>query len=167
MVIDVCSVKVKPLKTLDELLSETCEIIGTHPLFGPTSVRENGGISGLKCAFCPVRASQETIAEVNAFLSDVLKLKVIELSPEEHDKQMAYAQGLSHYIARVMDIMQIPECELSTLAYDDLYDMKMVQAKDSWELFESIMNENPFAREINAQFKAAQKLLDQKINTSQ
>lgn len=163
LVIDVCSVKIKPLEVLKKQLPKTCAIIGTHPLFGPASIKESGGIVGLKCAFCPARADRPTIDEAQKFLSLTLKLKVIELSPEEHDEQMAYAQGLSHYIARVMDKMDIPKCELSTLAYDDLYDMKLVQAKDSWELFESIMHENPYAKEVNDSFKRAQSDLDKKL----
>jgi prephenate dehydrogenase len=77
---------------------------------------------------------------------------------------MAYVQGLSHYIARVMDEMNIPETELSTLAYEDLIDMKRVQGGDSWELFYSIMEENPYTHKVNRDFKKACLALDKKLN---
>ncbi len=80
---------------------------------------------------------------------------------------MAYVQGLSHYIARVMDAMDIPESELATLAYEDLIDMKHIQAKDTWDLFESIMHDNPYALEVNELFKKAQLKLDEQICTNQ
>lgn len=164
LVIDVCSVKVKPLAALEKLLPEQCSIIGTHPLFGPTSIKKNAGIKGLRCVVSNIRSTDEQYQNLLDLLSQKLELQVLERTPEEHDKEMAYVQGLSHYIARVMDIMDIPKSELSTMAYDDLYDMKMVQAKDTWDLFESIMHENPFALELNKQFKKAQKELDLKLN---
>lgn len=163
LVVDVCSVKVKPLETLANLLPPTCSVIGTHPLFGPASIKKNGGIVGLRCVVSRVRATESVYTELVSLLSKDLQLTVLERTPEQHDQEMAYVQGLSHYIARVMDIMDIPKSELSTMAYDDLYDMKLVQAKDSWDLFESIMHENPFALEVNQQFKAAQAKLDTKI----
>lgn len=163
LVIDVCSVKVKPLQALERCLPKTCSIVGTHPLFGPASIKKNGGITGLRCVVSNVRSSEEQYSVLIQFLSENLKLSVLERTPEQHDKEMAYVQGLSHYIGRVMDIMNIPKSELSTIAYDDLYDMKMVQAKDSWDLFASIMHENPYAKEVNEAFKKAQKELDNQI----
>lgn len=163
LVIDVCSVKVKPLQVLEQLLPETCQIIGTHPMFGPASVYKNNGLDGLKCVVCPVRVGQETLDSFTGFVADILKLRVINKTPEQHDQEMAYVQGLSHYIGRTMDIMNIPNTELATLAYEDLLDMKNIQGHDSWELFESIMNENPHAKEVNQKFKQAIQQLDHQL----
>lgn len=162
--IDVCSVKVTPLKVLERLLPQTCQIIGTHPMFGPASVRRNGGISGLPCVVSAVRASDELVIKLENFIEKNLKLKLLKRTPEQHDIEMAYVQGLSHYIARVMDIMDIPESELATLAYQDLLDMKNIQAKDSWDLFQSIMYDNPYALEINSKFKKACLELNKKLD---
>lgn len=166
LVIDVCSVKVKPLQVLEGLLPKTCQIIGTHPLFGPGSIAKNGGIEGLPCAFSPVRCKTGGVNEVRSFLADTLKLNVLDRTPEEHDKEMAHVMGLSHYIGRVMQMMDIPESELATVAYKDLLDMKRVQGEDSWDLFKSIMEENPYAHEINQKFKKAEKELDKKLNSN-
>jgi prephenate dehydrogenase len=163
LVIDVCSVKVKPLETLKRLLPSTCTIVGTHPLFGPASVAKNGGLHGLKCVVCP---DGEAADEVRAFLVTQLGLEIIGKTAEEHDRDMAYVQGLSHYIGRVMGIMDIPDSPLATLAYDDLLDMKRIQGTDSWELFESIMTENLYAREVNEEFKRACRKLDETISSS-
>lgn len=165
IVIDVCSVKVRPLGVLQQLLPPTCQIVGTHPLLGPASVAKNGGLQGLKIALCRVRQDEATYHGVRRFL-EKLGLHVIEKTPEAHDRDMAYVQGLSHYIGRIMDGMGIPETSLSTYAYDDLLDMKKIQGQDSWELFMSIVKENPFAEEVNAAFKDATKQLDDKIAES-
>ena len=163
LIVDVCSVKVNPLQTLERLLPATCEIIGAHPMFGPASIARNGGIEGLPIALCPVRADDVRVAKLRDFLADALQLKVIETTPEQHDKEMAYVQGLSHYIGRVMDIMRIPQSELRTAAYEDLLDMKRIQGGDSWELFMSIMHENPYAQEVHQEFERAQRDLDRQL----
>lgn len=163
LVIDVCSVKVRPLQVLQRVLPETCQIIGTHPMFGPASIARNGGIAALPCALCPVRAPQSVVDDLRELLSETLQLRVIDTTPEQHDREMAYVQGLSHYIGRVMDEMQIPDSQLQTAAYEDLLDMKRIQGNDSWDLFSSIVHENPYAADINAQFRSACDSVSQRI----
>lgn len=156
LVIDVCSVKVKPLGILEEQLPNSCSIIGTHPLFGPASIEHNKGIQGLKCVVSKVRASEDTLETLYQLLQEELGLKIIHKTADEHDKEMAHVMGLSHFIGRTMKSMDITTSELSTLAYEDLLDMKRVQGEDSWDLFYSIMKENPYTEEVIEQFKRAQ-----------
>ncbi|MBL8885092.1 MAG: prephenate dehydrogenase [Phycisphaerales bacterium] len=150
LVIDVASVKVKPIALMRDLLPPETEIIGTHPLFGPQSGKN--GIEGLPIAFCPVRASEERIACVRSFLSDTLKLRVLDVSPEEHDRQMAYVQGLTHLVSRAAAALELPRTELATIAYKRFAEMSESLAGDSWELFKTIENENPFASAVRAEF---------------
>lgn len=150
LVIDVASVKVKPIALMRDLLPPEIEIIGTHPLFGPQSGKH--GIEGLPIAFCPVRASEERIACVRNFLASTLKLRVLDVSPEEHDRQMAYVQGLTHLVARAAAALELPQTELATVAYRRFAEMSESLAGDSWELFKTIENENPFAAEVRRRF---------------
>jgi prephenate dehydrogenase len=162
MVIDVCSVKVKPVEILCRILPKEVEILATHPMFGPVSAATS--LEGQRIMIYPARLEPEKYELVKHFLSGNMHLKVIETTPEEHDKVMAYVQGLSHYIGRVMDNMQIPETDLMTNAYADLLDMKKIQGADSWELFESIMFENPYALEVHDQFEKACLELDRRLS---
>ena len=163
LVIDVCSVKVAPLAVLEKYLPSTCQLIGTHPMFGPASIRKNEGLAGLKCAYIPVRVDDTIAAALREFLEQTIGLRLITTTAAQHDKDMAYVQGLSHYIGRVMDIMDIPDSKFATYAYADLLDMKRIQGGDSWDLFMSIMNENPYAEEVRQQFTDACQTLDTKI----
>jgi prephenate dehydrogenase len=52
-VVDVGSVKVGPIKIMQDELPDFVEIVGTHPLFGPQSAWT--GIAGRKIVVCPVR----------------------------------------------------------------------------------------------------------------
>ena len=164
LVIDVCSVKVRPLRTLERWLPPTCQIIGSHPMFGPASIARNGSLDGLPCALMPVRSEAEVYEQIKRFLADKLNLKIIETTPEQHDREMAYVQGLSHFVGRVMDEMAIPETPLATLAYEDLLDMKRIQGGDSWDLFYSIMHENPYAFSVQAEFQAACKEVARRVD---
>lgn len=161
LIIDVCSVKVKPVEVLRRILPETVQILATHPMFGPASAKD--GLKGQRIMIYPARLPKETYTKIKQFLSGMLGLKVIEASPDEHDHMMAYAQGLSHYIGRAMQLMEIPESEMTTKAYNDLLDMKRIQGGDSLELFESIMFENPYALEVNKKFKDTLTSLDDRL----
>ena len=46
LVVDVCSVKEQPVRWMQELLPETVDILGTHPMFGPDSAA--GSLEGRK-----------------------------------------------------------------------------------------------------------------------
>lgn len=138
---DVCSVKLKPLELMREILPETVEIIGTHPLFGPQSGRK--GIEGLKIVLCPVRTIKS--AAVKTFLAGKLKLEVFEKSPEEHDREMAHVQALTHFVARALDELHVVDSELATVSYEELIRAARLVSEDSWELFQTIQQGNPFA----------------------
>ena len=72
-----------------------------------------------------------------------LKLKVFIRTPEEHDKQMAYIQGLTHLIARATNAIKIPDLELKTVPYHHLLGITETIKYDSLDLFLSIQKENP------------------------
>ncbi len=164
LVVDVCSVKVKPVQVLKKILPKTNQILATHPLFGPASTP--GNLKNLQIMLYPVRLKPEYYLKIKEFIKSKLELDIVETSPREHDRMMAYVQGLSHYIGRLMQTMQIPEPVLTTNAYRDLLDMKRTQGNDSWELFQSIMLENPYALDVNAKFKQAIDELDSKLGLS-
>jgi len=150
--IDVCSVKVKPVEIMLELLPDSANIIATHPLFGPASAADS--LRGRRIMTHPVRVTPESYETLLRFLRS-LELEIIETTPEEHDKAMAYVQGLSHYIGRIMQQMDVPETPLATRAYLDLLDMKSVQGNDSDDLFNSILHDNQYTAEVLKDFEKA------------
>jgi prephenate dehydrogenase len=148
MCFDVCSVKMEPLRLMRAHLPETVEIIGTHPLFGPQSGRE--GIAGMRVALCPLRT--EKAEEIKRFLVENLKLKVFEKSPEAHDAEMAHVQALTHFVARALDELHVVDSELATVSYEELMRAARLVSEDSWELFQTIQQGNPFAEDKRKAF---------------
>lgn len=148
LVLDVASVKVKPVRLMREYLPESTEIIATHPLFGPMSGKN--GIGGLPFVYCPVRTTRA--AKVRAFLAETLGVNVIESTPEEHDTQMAYVQGLTHFIGRALNRMEIPELVQKTALYDHLHAIVQTVNSDTYDLFLTIQRENPLAEGVRQKF---------------
>lgn len=160
--LDVCSVKVKPVSMMLQYLPEHCDVIGTHPLFGPKSGAN--GIEGLKITLCNARCDEKKFNKLAAFLSDELKLDVLIRTPEQHDKDVAYAQVLTHFIARALNDMGIPKLEQTTKTYDHLSELMDLLSLDSMELFLAIQKENPFAAEVRDKFLKSLHELDDLAN---
>lgn len=148
IVADVCSVKVNPCQLMEKYLPSTAEIIGTHPLFGPQSGKD--GISGMKMVLCPIRTNR--INKISSYLKSSFGLNVIITSPEDHDRQMAYVQGLTHLIGMALSEMNLPLAGLATKTYEHLMDVINVVGHDSPELFYSIQKENPYSKGISDKF---------------
>lgn len=143
MVIDVCSVKLAPIRLMLDGLPGTTRIIGLHPLFGPQSGKE--GIAGLPIALCPARSGPAEVDRVRSFLRDELSLHVIETTPDEHDRQMAYVQALTHFVSRAVGSLELPDTPMATRAYQRFLGMKADLQNDSMDLFLTIERYNPYA----------------------
>ena len=161
LVIDVGSVKMLPAQWMAELLPEHVDLVATHPLFGPQSAK--AGLAGLRLVVCPIRGAR---ADKVAAFGRSLGLTVTVTSPEEHDREMAYVQALTHLIGRSLVNLNIPDEQLKTPSYQHLLELCGLIGSDTFELFTAIQTQNPFASEIaNAFVAEARSLLDQVAET--
>ena len=151
LLIDVGSVKVKPARLMDELTPPGVRIVGTHPLFGPQSGRD--GIAGLRIAVCPVRQARDAL-RVAAFCRRALDLKVFIVSPEDHDREAATVQGLTHLIARVLLNMEPLPTRMTTASFERLMQAVDMVRHDSPAVFRAIERDNPFAAAVRERFFA-------------
>lgn len=161
LVVDVCSLKVAPLGILAELLPEHVEILGTHPLFGPQSGK--AGIAGLRIALCPLRGRRARLAA--RFLRRGFGLEVVQSTAEEHDRQMAYVQGLTHIVSRIVLAMDVPALELRTTTFEHLTRMVDTVRHDSEALFRTIAQDNPYAAEVRESFAQATATVLERLGT--
>src|SRR5262245_10984331 len=97
LVLDVGSVKMSPAEIMRRGLPEHAGVVARHPLFGPQSARKD--VAGLKIVVCPIRGRHAF--RLAAFLRSRLRLHVIFMTPEAHDREAATVQGLTHLIAKV------------------------------------------------------------------
>lgn len=156
LVLDVGSVKCLPADIMRAGLPDHAEIVATHPLFGPQSAKN--GLAGLKIAVCPVRGSRAR--RVAAFLRRALGLKVVLTTPEDHDREAAMVQGLTHLIAKVLVRMEPLPARMTTRSFDLIMEAVGMVRHDAPSVFEAIERLNPYAGAVRRQFFALAAELD-------
>ena len=150
-IMDVMSIKVAPLHLLQEAYPSH-QIIGTHPIFGPQSGKN--GIAGLPIVVTNVSASPELYTSICTFLRETLALRVVEQSADQHDRDMADIQALTHLIGRTLLRLDIKSHDTDTRSYEQLLELCNLIRDDSMELFKTIQNGNPHAKAVRDAFRA-------------
>ncbi len=161
LLLDVASVKIGPVELMRAHAPAAAEIVSLHPMFGPQSGRH--GIADLKCVLCDVRTRPAHYQTLRAFLAGTLKLHVLEMTPARHDEEIAYIQGLTHWISRAVRMMHLPDVSMSTPAYEHFLQIGEILRDDSLALFRTIERENPYADEVRRQFMAKLAELEEQI----
>jgi prephenate dehydrogenase len=92
LLMDITSVKRMPMELMERYTREGVEILGTHPLFGPSAK----SMRGQPVIFVPLRKGllYERIHEM--FTRNGARIEF--LTAEEHDEIMAVIQGLTHFL---------------------------------------------------------------------
>ena len=158
-VIDVCSVKVFPKKVMLDNLSNETDIIATHPLFGPDSLKDSGSVMTMES----VRYSFGRYDFLKIFFESI-NISIEEISAEEHDMMAARSQGLTHFVGRVIDDFGTNQTRIDTEGYKALHKLVNQTCNDTWELFEDIQNFNPFTEkmisELNESFEKISEIIE-------
>lgn len=158
LVVDVTSVKIKPVEIMERLVPDTCQILATHPLFGPQTASEN--LAGHKIVVDPIRVND--MDQIESFLQK-LGLHVVYMSADEHDREMAWVHALTFFVGRGLLNMDPPTSELSTNYYKELLDVVNVEQQQSLGLFYTIQRGNPYAEEMRQKFITSLSELEQEI----
>ncbi len=150
-VLDTCSVKVYPARLMESILPERISCIATHPMFGPDSGRN--GIEGLPIVYAPLRCPDAAASFWYSAFSDLFKMNVIEMSPEEHDREAAFTQGITHFIGRVLGELSLLPSEIGTAGYKSLLEIVEQTCNDPMQLFYDLQRYNPFTHEMHLKLK--------------
>jgi prephenate dehydrogenase len=157
-VIDVCSVKVHPVKIMQEFLPDNIDIIATHPLFGPDSFERNADLSMMMHA---VRDKNNKYEFWKKHFEHQ-HIHIIEMTPEAHDEAAAFSQGITHYIGRILEAMEIKSTLIDTAGFKKLLSLKDQTCNDTWQLYCDLQHYNPYSINMQAQFEAAIKKIGPK-----
>ena len=158
-VIDVCSVKVFPIKVMLDNLSNETDIIATHPLFGPDSLKDSGSVMTMESV-------RNTFGRYDFWKNyfESQNILIEEISAEEHDMMAARSQGLTHFVGRVIDDFGTNQTRIDTEGYKALHKLVNQTCNDTWELFEDIQNFNPFTEkmisELNESFEKISEIIE-------
>ncbi len=152
LVMDTCSVKMYPAKLMREYLDKDVPCIATHPMFGPDSGKD--GIEGLPLVLCPVHAPDELVQQwVDEFSR--WKLDVHRMSCDQHDREAAWSQGITHFVGRTLSELSLGETQLATTGYRSLISIVEQTCNDPLQLFYDLQRYNPYARQMRMGLKGA------------
>ena len=142
------------------------EILATHPLFGPEKEFKGNENSIIIC--------KVKYGDKSKFIKDLFEkkdLKVVELSPQEHDKIMAYIHGF-YYLMNIT-YLDLLKCKFHTI--QNLKNIMTTSFRKYVESLENIFNtqdwlidlisyENPYINKVIFEFKEK---LGKKVNISE
>ncbi len=151
-IVDVCSVKVYPATVMKEYFPPGITTIASHPLFGPDSC--SAGFRGLNMMMHPVSPRGAAFEAWTQYFGEQ-GLRVLEMSPEEHDRLAARSQGITHFIGRVLEEFGLATTPIDTEGFRDLQMVVEQTCHDSFELFHDLENFNPYTTEMVAEVISA------------
>jgi len=159
---DFTSVKTEPVKVM--LKYSDAEVVGGHPVFGPTV-----SLKGQCYVLCPARR-KKYFSWFKSFLKKQ-GLSVLVMSPEEHDKRMGVVQCLTHIgniamadAMRRMNANIKKTMEVSSPVYRlRMYVIGRVFSQDA-SLYSDIQMHNPFSRKIIKEYAKSIERFSKAIN---
>lgn len=173
-ILDTSSVKIHPKQVFEkELAKKGVNLILTHPMFGPDSVKDNRhsvrqNLKGLKIVIHNLKAQKKVYNFWKKYFQE-LGLKVVEMTPEEHDRLAAFSQGITHYIGRVLEDMKLKPTPIDTKGFETLLEIKEQTCNDTWQLFSDLQTFNPFTKKMRIRLeksltKIYNKLLPERVD---
>jgi prephenate dehydrogenase len=150
MVMDTCSVKVYPAEVMERNLPKENPVIATHPMFGPDSVVS--GLRNLPFIMCNVSSSEDKFNEWMSIFK-CFGFNVFSMTPDEHDREAAFTQGITHFIGRVLKDLKIEPSPIATLGYQKLMEVMEQTCNDPWQLFIDLQKQNPHTQEMREELK--------------
>lgn len=148
ILVDLCSVKIRPLA--DMRAGYAGPIVATHPLFGPGAADGDDA----RAAIMPGMEDSEADAEALASIWDWTErmgFVPFRTTPEEHDKAMAYFQGLN-FVTTVAYLAVPDESEELAPFVTPSFRRRLIAAKklllEDAELFTALFEANPYSQDM-------------------
>ena len=143
LVVDVGSVKVLPSTAMAAALGTRIPWIGTHPLFGPTSLAL--AERPLRVVLCPNAMHPAAVARARAFY-ERLGCWTIEQDAHAHDKAMAETHALAFFVAKgMLDAGVDTRVPFAPPSFQAIARTVDVVRGDAGHLFAAICADNPHA----------------------
>ncbi len=163
VVMDVVSSKQRATELLEQTLPPGADLLATHPLFGPPSMASIE--PGLRIVVTAERGP--AAARLREFLEQELGLIVVSVSPDEHDRAMAYMQSLPFFIARALvsiDLLELKHRDVLAIpSFEKLAEIAFIEQQHTVDMFDTSQISNPYADEARRHFLAALQQLQSEI----
>lgn len=144
--------------------SDKVQIIGSHPLFGPDSVKES--MQDHLMIITPYRISDTNLNQIKNFWEG-FGIQIIEMTPDQQDRLMAWTLALTHFLGRSLNGLPLPETTVATQDYRNLIELMKKINRDTWELYEDMHRYNPYTVEMRNLLLESMAQMKEKLDKSQ
>lgn len=161
LLVDVLSVKTYPANVFKKYSTKySFKAMLTHPMFGPDSSKN--GFQGLPIVLSNLTAENKDYEFWKSYFQ-AKELKIVELSPSQHDRLAANSQGLAHFIGRVLEEFNFKATPIDTFGAKKLQDIMEQTCNDTYELFSDLQTYNPYTKQMRIKLGKALELVYNKL----
>ena len=133
-----------------DLLPSGCDILATHPMFGPDSCPDTNW-SGFNFVYDPIKITDDI--RYNNFLDIFRDTNLIKMECPVHDIITSKSQFITHLIGQLLGKLGIESTQIDTTSYQLLLDVKHITNNDSCDLFKGLYQYNPNSKYQVSEFK--------------
>lgn len=152
-IIDVCSVKLHAVEVMDRVLPDDVHVLPSHPMFGPNGAAN--GINGLPFILCPTARTERDVQQALTTYLTGRGFDVVTMTPDEHDRTMAYSLCVTQFLGRTLDRLGIAPSASDTQMFRNLLEIRRNACNDTPQLFRDLQTLNPYAREMRQRLASA------------
>ena len=164
LVMDVGSVKQEPVEAMERLIGERSPWVGTHPLFGPTSLAL--GESPLRVVVCP-NPLHPGVEKLAREIFRELGCQVTFRDPAEHDRQMAESHALAYFVAKALvDSGLAIDSDLAPPSAKAIARTVDAVRSDAGHMMASLHRRNPYSGPARERFMEALSRVDDQLRHS-
>ena len=150
---EVCTVKHHPYQVLSAY--PDLRYICSHRMFGPESYKKKWNtLQDLRLVMCGHTLDTDIYTKITHHLREEW-LVVIDMTPEQHDRQLAETLFLTHYVSQIVYQAGFDRTDIDTVSFGYLMDA-VESVKDNQELFYDVWKYNPYCKEVVEKFQEVQ-----------
>lgn len=146
VIVDVATVKMHTV----ELVKKYCAgrpYVATHPMFGPESyAKRSKDVTGFRIVIAEHSLAEDAVLMFCKTLQH-LGFVTLQMSAEEHDKQLAETLFLTHFIGQVVTQAGFVRTDIDTVSFGFLMDAVESVRADK-QLFEDVFRYNPHCADV-------------------
>lgn len=154
VLVDVATVKVYTTGLIRKLLPAQ-PFIATHPMFGPESYsKQHESLQNLRVVITEHSLTEDDVRNLSVFLTS-LGMQVVQMTSDEHDRQLATTLFLTHYIGQIVHAGGFERTDIDTVSFGYLMDA-VDSVRHDRALFTDVYAYNPYCTDTLKQFSEAE-----------
>lgn len=143
VVLDITSIKEKTANLMLKAFPKNIQLLGTHPMFGPNSLKES---NQKNIVFCPVKITPSKLVEVESVFIKA-GFTIFKMTPKQHDRRMARSQLLVHLTANLTKKLKVKDLPFAPYSFRSFL-KSLAVADSSPKLVKNLVVENKFSKDI-------------------